>query len=138
MNSRGIILSQCSFGILHQPFCDYIQGLESRENRMADQCLFQSGEDGHSSLAQGREIAADATKGLGADSRTETAGDLLLDFDHTNIALCEAIVERHSKVVQKSQHRFLVGGEPIEQIASRDYLRRPRRPTHCGGSGGLA
>ena len=84
---------------------------------MADQSLLQSGEERHSLLTEGRQIAADATKGLRAGTRTETARDLLLDFDHANIAFSLAIVERHGEIVQKGQHRFLVRGETIQQIA---------------------
>src|SRR2546425_2276819 len=58
---------------------------------MAEQSLFQSGEHCHALLAQGREIAADAAEGHRPSLRTETAGDLLLDLDHPNIALGQAI-----------------------------------------------
>src|SRR5438876_9795130 len=85
---------------------------------MADQGLFQSGQHSEPLLAQRREIASDAAEGLSASRRAETARDLLLDFDHPNIALREAIVERHGEVVQEQQHRLLVLGKAIEQIAS--------------------
>ena len=58
---------------------------------MADQGLFQSGQHRHALLAQRREIAADAAEGHSESLRAETAGDLLLDLDHADIALGEAI-----------------------------------------------
>src|SRR5438874_2116618 len=98
---------------------------------MADQSLFQGSQyskallaQGFGSqyskalLAQGREIATDATKGHSASRRAETAGDLLLDLDHPNVALRKAIVKRHGEVVQEQQHRLLVDGQAIKQIAS--------------------
>src|SRR5712691_4551843 len=56
---------------------------------MADQGLFQSTQHIQALLAQRREIASDAAKGLSESLRAETAGDLLLDLDHPNIALRE-------------------------------------------------
>src|SRR6476660_8681470 len=85
---------------------------------MADQGLFQSSQHSETLLAQRREITSDAAECLSASRRAETAGNLLRDFDHPNIALREAIVERHSEVVQEQQHRILVLGKAIEQIAS--------------------
>ena len=41
----------------------------------------------HALLAQGRQVAADATKGRGSRFTAEGAGDLLLHFDHAHIAL---------------------------------------------------
>ena len=86
---------------------------------MANQGLFQGGQHSKTLLAQRREIASDAAKGQGASRRAETAGDLLLDLDHPNIALGKAIVKGHGEVVQEQQHRLLVRGQAIKQIASR-------------------
>ena len=58
---------------------------------MAYQSLFQGGQHGQALLAQRREIASDAAKGHSPSRRAETAGDLLLDFHHPDIALREAI-----------------------------------------------
>ena len=84
---------------------------------MADQGLFQSGEPRHALLVQGREIASDAAEGHRTSRGAETARDLLLDLDHAQIALGEAIVKRHGEVVQEQQYRLLVLGKAIEQIA---------------------
>src|SRR5712691_996866 len=84
---------------------------------MANQSLLQGSQHSETLLAQRREIASDAAEGLSTSRRAEAAGNLLLDFDHPNIALREAVVERHGEVVQEQQHRILVLGQAIEQIA---------------------
>ncbi len=58
---------------------------------MTDQSLFQGSQHSQTLLAQRREIASDAAKGHSPSRRAETAGDLLLDFHHPDIALREAI-----------------------------------------------
>ncbi len=92
---------------------------------MADQGLLQGGQHSETLLAQRREIAWDAAEGHSESIRAETAGDLLLDLHHPQIALREAIVERHGEVVQEGQHRLLMLGKPIEQIASRRLFAPP-------------
>src|SRR5713226_4737928 len=86
---------------------------------MTDQDLFQGSQQSKTLLAQRREIASNAAKGHSESLRAETAGDLLLDLDHPNIALRKAIVKRHGEVVQEQQHRLLVRGQAIKQITSR-------------------
>ncbi len=105
---------------------------------MADQSLFQRGEQRHALLTQRGEIASDATKGKSTDQGTETARDLLLHFDHTDIALSQTIVKGHREIVQEGQDGILVLAEAIKQIAAADCLRRPFLATSGGGSGGLA
>ena len=75
---------------------------------MTDQSLFQGSQHSQTLLAHCREIASDAAKGYSASRRAETAGDLLLDLDHPNVALRKAIVKRHGEVIQEQQHRHLV------------------------------
>jgi len=58
---------------------------------MANQDLLQSGQHSEALLAQRREIATDAAESRSPSLRAETARNLLLDFDHANIALGEAI-----------------------------------------------
>ena len=58
---------------------------------MADQGLFQGGQHSETLLAQRREIASDAAEGLSASRRAKTAGNLLLDLHHPDIALREAV-----------------------------------------------
>src|SRR6266699_5076778 len=92
---------------------------------MADQGLFQSSQYSQALLAQRREIASDAAEGHSTRRRAEAARDLLLDLHHADIALREAVVERHGEVVQEQQHRLLVLGQAIEQIASRRLFASP-------------
>jgi len=49
---------------------------------MTQQSHFQSREDMHALFAQRGEIAMDACEGVGSLLTAETAGNLLLDFDH--------------------------------------------------------
>ena len=58
---------------------------------MAYQSLFQGGQHGQALLAQRREIASDAAEGLSTSRRAKTAGDLLLDLHHPDIALRKAV-----------------------------------------------
>ncbi len=58
---------------------------------MAKQGLFQGSQHRETLLAQGREIATDAAERRRAARRAETAGDLLLDLHHPDIALGQAI-----------------------------------------------
>ena len=58
---------------------------------MANQGLFQGGQHREPLLAQGREIAANTAEGHSASRRAETAGDLLLHFDHPNIPLGQTV-----------------------------------------------
>src|SRR5438067_9170132 len=89
---------------------------------MADQSLFPGSQHSKTLLAQCREIASDAAKGHRASRRAETAEDLLLDLDHPNISLREAVVERHGEVIKEQQHRLLMRVQAIKQITSRQLL----------------
>ncbi len=84
---------------------------------MTDQSLFQSGEQRDALLAQRRQVTADASKRLSPRPRTETARDLLLHFDHAQIALRQVVVKRHGEMVQEPEHGILMLGEAIKQIA---------------------
>src|SRR5260370_35688705 len=86
---------------------------------MGDQSVFQGSQQSKRLLAQRREIASDAAKGHRESLRAETAGDLLLDLHHPNVALRKAVVKRHGEIVQEPQHRLLVLRQAIQQIARR-------------------
>jgi hypothetical protein len=60
-------------------------GLQSRQQRQA---LF----------AQRGQIAANARKGLRSRHASEAPGDLLLHFDHAQIALGQIVIKIHAKV----------------------------------------
>jgi hypothetical protein len=82
---------------------------------MAGQRLFQRGQHRPALLAQRRQIAPNAAKGLSAEHTAETARDLLLHFDHPDIALGQAIVKGHREIVQEGEHGLLVLAEAIEE-----------------------
>ena len=84
---------------------------------MSGQSQFQSSQDMSTLLAECREIAANTEKCLGTGQTAEATRDLLLDFDHANIALCLRIVEWHRKTLQEAQYGLLMLAESVEQIA---------------------
>ena len=87
---------------------------------MANQSLFQGSQHSTALLAQCREIASDAAKGRSASLRAETAGDLLLDLDHPNIALGKAIE------LSRQLHRL--------HLLRKEYSRSPIPFILCTGS----
>ncbi len=54
-------------------------------------------------LEEGREIRTEAASGLCARPTAETAGDFLLHLDHANVTFDEIVIERNSKVIDKSK-----------------------------------
>jgi len=52
---------------------------------MTQHSRLQGIEHGQALLTQGRHVAANATKRLGAAPTAEAAGDLLLNFHHANV-----------------------------------------------------
>src|SRR5437763_14405684 len=50
-----------------------------------------------SDLAQGRHIATNAAKSMGTRQTAEAAGDLLLHFEHAQIALGQVVVKVRSE-----------------------------------------
>src|SRR5258707_12763560 len=92
--------------------------LERRKDEMTRKGGLQRRQQRQTLFAQGGQIAANESKGLSASNATEAAGDLLLNFDHAKISLCEIIVKIHTKVLQEVQDGFLMFTQAIEQIAS--------------------
>jgi hypothetical protein len=86
---------------------------------MTAQSGLQRAEQIQALLAQRRQVAADATKGRRSRFAAERARDLLLDFDHANIALRLVIVKRHNEAVQEGQYRLLVADQAVKQVARR-------------------
>ncbi len=58
---------------------------------MTAQSGLQRAEQIHALLAQGRQVASDATKGSRSRFAAEGTRDLLLDFDHAQISLGEVV-----------------------------------------------
>ena len=54
---------------------------------MTKKGVLQGGEQIEALFAQRRQVSAKAAKNLGSSGRAEAARDLLLHFDHANVAL---------------------------------------------------
>ena len=87
-------------------------GLQSRQQR-------------HALFAQRGHIAANARKGLRSRTAAEAPGDLLLHFDHAQIALRQIVIKIHAEVFQEEQDRLLVFAQPIQQIAGGTLFTAP-------------
>jgi len=58
-------------------------------------------------LAHGRDIRTDSTKSLSTVSRTKTTGYFLLNFEHTNIAFSQIIINwTFDNQLQKKRVKF--------------------------------
>ena len=84
---------------------------------MTTQSGLQSRQERKPLFAQGRQIAPNAAKGLCSRQTAEAARDLLLHFDHAQIALGQIVVKIHAQIFQEAEDRLLVFAQPIEQIA---------------------
>ena len=84
---------------------------------MTSKSGLQSRQQRHALFAQRGQIAANARKGLRSRTAAEAAGDLLLHFDHAQIALGQIVIKIHAEVFQEEQDRLLVFTQPIQQIA---------------------
>jgi len=56
-------------------------------------------------------------EGLGSRETAEAAGNLLLHFDHAQIALGQIVVKIDAQVFQEAEEGVLVFAQPIKQIA---------------------
>src|SRR5215472_1823484 len=86
---------------------------------MTAQRALQRGQQIQALLAQGRQIAADTTKGSRSRFAAEGARHLLLNFDHPHIPLCLVIVKRHDEAVEEGQYCLLVADQAVKQVARR-------------------
>jgi hypothetical protein len=73
-----------------------------------------------------------------APASEQTAGDLLLDLDHPNIALGKAIVKGHREGVQISITASWCVDRRSSRLSATDCLCHPRLLASGGGSGGVA
>src|SRR5260221_10269491 len=76
-------------------------------------------------LAQSRQVTADAAEHGHPLFGAETPGDLLLDFNHPQIALRLVVVKWDRKIVQEPEHGPLAPREAIHQIARRALFGSP-------------
>lgn len=56
-------------------------------------------EQRHVLFAEGREVASDPCERGRADVGAEAAGNLLLDFEHAQVAFGLVVVERNSEII---------------------------------------
>ncbi len=108
---------------------------------MIKQDLFQSRKPRQSLFAQGREIAANATKGVGSRETAKAARNLLLHFDHAQISLSQIIVKGHRQVVHEGQDSVLLLAQAIQQVAGSTLFAPsfgPQRWTQLGRLSGLS
>jgi hypothetical protein len=86
---------------------------------MTAKSRLQSRQQRQPMFAQGEQIATNPAKGDSASQTAETAGDLLVYFDHPKISFSQIVIKTDTKLFQEAQHGFLVFAQPIEQIACR-------------------
>src|SRR5579875_754465 len=84
-------------------------------------------------LLHGRKIAADLTKSGSASRAAKGASNLLLHFDHAQIAFCQIVGERNAQVIERRQYLFGTAKQGIEQILGPALLAPP--PPRSGGGG---
>ena len=84
---------------------------------MTLQSSLQSRKQRQALLAQGGQVATNTSKGLRSSEGSEAAGNLLLDFDHAQIALGEIVVKIHAQIFQKAEDGWLVFVQAVEQIS---------------------
>src|SRR5438093_2384700 len=69
-------------------------------------------------LLERGEVAPQTTEGDRAGGTAETAGDLLLDFDHAQVAFRLIVVEGHAPIGHEGQHLLLVAAQAIKEVAA--------------------
>src|SRR6266478_6607498 len=99
---------------------------KSGKNGMPSQSVIKCRQQCDPLLAQGGKVTADATEHRHPAFGAEAPGDLLLHFDHAQIALCLVVVKRDRKIEQEAQHGPLAPREAIQQITRRALFGSPR------------
>lgn len=84
---------------------------------MTRQSRLQSWQERKPLFAQGRPIATNTAKGVCSRQTAEAARDLLVHFEHAQIALGQIVVKLHTQILQEAEDRFLVFAHPVEQVA---------------------
>ncbi len=85
-------------------------------------------------FAQGRQIATNPAKGAGTRQAAEAPGDLLLHFEHAQIALGQIVVKVHPQILQEAEDRLLVCAHAVEQIAGGTLFDASLGARRGGGS----
>src|SRR5260370_18144938 len=104
---------------------------QGRVDELAGEDGCERGQQRDTLLVQRREVATNARERRGAAGCAEAARDLLLDFEHAQVAFGLVIVERDGQVVEKGEHLFAAEPEPLQEIACRGLLdpATPARPS---------
>src|SRR5690242_14540607 len=92
---------------------------------MTKQGGFQSKQQVQTLLAQGGEIATNATKRLNPSLTAKASRNLLLHLDHADITLGLTVIKRHGEVDRKAQHSIAIDSQPFQQIACRMLFASP-------------
>src|SRR5947199_7802890 len=92
---------------------------------MACEGLTKCREQFEALLVQRRKVAANAAKHGHSLFGAEAARDLLLHFDHAQIALGLVVIKRDGKIEQEPEDHPLPPRESIQQIACRALLGSP-------------
>ena len=79
-----------------------------KEDGMTKQSRLQCGKQRQILLAQGGQIATNASKDLSAKQGSEASGNLLLNFDHAQIPLGLIVIKRHPQIFQKGPDILLM------------------------------
>ena len=76
----------------------------------------------------GAEVGAEGQEVLGTRDGAPASRDLLLELDHSDVALGSVVVERHTEVVSEPQDCFAIAVEAHEQVLAGVCLITPRFP----------
>src|SRR6266566_9649935 len=79
-------------------------------------------DDGMVVLARGAEVGAEREEYLGAGDRAPAAADLLLELDHSQVALGEVVIERDLEVVGEAKDLLAVTVQAHDQVSGRRLL----------------
>ena len=92
---------------------------------MTEQGLLQGVEERSTLFAQGREIAAHATKGSSPSRSAKAAGNLLLHFDHAQVPFGQVVVKGHRQMLHEQQNGILLLAQAIQQVLRSTLLASP-------------
>src|SRR5258706_5271724 len=85
-------------------------------------------------FAQGRQIATNPAKGADTRQAAKTPGDLLLHFEHAQIALGQIVVKVHPQILQETEDHWLMSAHAVEQITDDTLFDASLGARQDGGS----
>src|SRR6266571_3823569 len=105
---------------------------------MAEQGLFQSGQQRHALLAQGREITADAAEGYSESLERKQPEIFCWTFSMRRSRSARLLSKGTAKLSRNSSTACWCLERRSSRLRAADCLGRPFLPVFGGGSGGLA